>query len=316
MSFLTGMHDQKKPDKNGISRRRFLIRTCGLAGIGLGASHIPAAASESAPGEARYPIGVSDWMILKRQKLGAFPLAAELGCDGVEVDMGPLGNRTHFEDALTDPGVQKQFLDAAASRNLRICSLSMSGFYAQSFTQRPGAVEMVKSCIGHMQKMGIRIAFLPLGVQDDLSKFPALRPQVIKRLREVAAPAEKAGVVIGIETSLNAEGERKLLSDIGSPAIRSYYNFERPLQTGRDLIRELEILGREYICQIHCTDTDGSLLRDDPLINLPAVHRALDAMGWRGWLVMQRSRDQRDVHNIRHNYGSNARYLREIFGRG
>jgi hypothetical protein len=30
-------------------------------------------------------------MILKRQKLGAFKLAAEIGADSVEVDMGGLG---------------------------------------------------------------------------------------------------------------------------------------------------------------------------------------------------------------------------------
>ncbi|RLT20212.1 MAG: sugar phosphate isomerase/epimerase, partial [Planctomycetota bacterium] len=33
-----------------------------------------------------FPVGVCDWMILKRQKLGAFKRAREIGADGVEVD--------------------------------------------------------------------------------------------------------------------------------------------------------------------------------------------------------------------------------------
>ena len=35
-----------------------------------------------------FKISVCDWMILKRQKIGEFVLAHEIGADGVEVDMG------------------------------------------------------------------------------------------------------------------------------------------------------------------------------------------------------------------------------------
>ena len=37
---------------------------------------------ESVLAQQRYQIGVCDWMVLKRQKLGEFKLAKELGCDG------------------------------------------------------------------------------------------------------------------------------------------------------------------------------------------------------------------------------------------
>ena len=42
--------------------------------------------------DQRYRIAVCDWMILKRQKIGAFQLAKELGSDGLELDMGSLEN--------------------------------------------------------------------------------------------------------------------------------------------------------------------------------------------------------------------------------
>ena len=47
--------------------------------------------------QERYQVGVCDWMVQKRQKLGEFALARELGCDGVEMDMGSLGQRDSFD---------------------------------------------------------------------------------------------------------------------------------------------------------------------------------------------------------------------------
>jgi sugar phosphate isomerase/epimerase len=261
----------------------------------------------------RYRISVCDWMILKRQKLGAFQLAREIGCDGVEVDMGSLGERETFANQLADPAVCAQFLAEAKTRGIEVSSVAMSGFYAQSFAERPTALRMVQDCIDTMGRLGVKTAFLPLGVKGDLVKSPELRPAVIARLRSAGIAAERAGVIIGIETALPAAAEARLLDEIGSPAIRSYFNFANALQNGRDLVGELQTLGRERICQIHCTDEDGVWLEHNPRIELRKVKRALDGMGWSGWLVMERSRDARDARNVKRNYGANAAYLRSIF---
>ena len=89
--------------------------------------------------------------------------------------------------------------------------------------------------------------------------------------------------------------------------------FQNALDAGRDVCSELEILGKENICQIHCTDTDGVTLPDNTRLDLKKVKQTLDRMGWSGWLVMERSRDKNDVHNVKKNYGTNARYLKSIF---
>src|SRR5689334_16426018 len=71
----------------------------------------------------RYKISVCDWMILKRQKLGAFQLAKDIGADGVEVDMGSLGKLDTFDSAITtNAAVRQQFLDKARELNLEISS--------------------------------------------------------------------------------------------------------------------------------------------------------------------------------------------------
>ena len=298
-------------------RRRFIGQAATtIAAAWLGTPAFARAADVAAASTAvshRYRIAVCDWMILKRQKLGAFPLAKEIGADGVEIDMGGLGERATFDSMLGDPEVRRQFLDQAGTLGLGLSSIAMSGFYAQSFAERPGVARMVQDCIDTMILMGVKVAFLPLGVQGDLVKHPELRPAIVARLKAVAVRAEAAGVVVGIETALEARAEVALLDEIGSPAIRSYFNFANPLQQGRDLHAELRTLGRDRICQIHCTDEDGVWLQDNKRLDLTRVKATLDAMGWSGWLVVERSRDATDPRNVKRNFTANVAHLRKIF---
>ena len=303
--------------RHGLTRRGFLQTAAGalLAGWVADTTRLLAAEAGAAKPLAarRYKIGVCDWMILKRQKLGAFQLTREIGADGVEVDMGSLGERETFDNQLAQPEVRQQFLAKARETGLEICSLAMSGFYAQSFAERPTVPRMVQDCIETMKLMGVKVAFLPLGVRGDLVKHPELRPAIIERLKAAGSKAEQAGVIIGVETALPAAEEVKLLADIGSPAIRSYFNFASALQAKRDLLAELRTLGKDRICQIHCTDEDGVWLQDNRRLDLPAVKQTLDDLGWSGWLVVERSRDARDSRNVKSNFGANTAYLKSIF---
>lgn len=306
-----------------INRRRFV---CGTATFVAAATCLTGGllhADETAPAKTvgtssisnqRYKIAVCDWMILKRQKLGAFQLTKDIGADGVEVDMGSLGKLETFDSPITTNAVMRQqFLDKARELNLEISSLAMSGFYAQSFAERPTVPHMTQDCIDTMKLMNVKVAFLPLGVLSDLVKHPELRSNVVERLKAVGKQAEKSGVIIGVETELAAAEQVKLLDEIGSPAIKIYYNFANAIQNNRDLIAELRTLGKERICQIHCTDQDGVWLQDDPKIDMPKVKQTLDEMGWSGWLVIERSRKASDSRNVKGNFGANTTYLKKIF---
>lgn len=294
---------------NHMNRRHFLGNAALLTG-GMLLSESVFGAFKKDP---RYRIAVCDWMILKRQKLGAFQLTKDIGADGLELDMGGLGNRPTFDSKLNDPAVRQQFLDTAKGLNIAISSIAMSGFYAQSFAERPDVEKMVQDCIDTMVLMNVKTAFLPLGVQCDLVKRPELRPVIVQRLKAVAANAEKAGVVIGVETALPAAEEVKLLDEINSPAIKSYFNFSNALQAGRNLQEELKTLGAKRICQIHCTDTDGVWLQHNTRLDMKAVKKTLDKMHWSGWLVIERSRDANDPRNVKKNFSANTSYMKSVF---
>ncbi|WEA03234.1 sugar phosphate isomerase/epimerase family protein [Mucilaginibacter sp. SJ] len=281
--------------------------------IGLMMCALGSPAVAQTTSKQRYKVAVVDLMILKRQKLGAFQLAKDIGADGVEVDMGGLGDRETFDNQLANDSIRKVFLSKAKELNLEIPSMGMTGFFAQSFAERPTAIKAATDCINTMNKMGVKVGFLPMGIKGDLVKFPELRPAIVSRLKEVGKIAEKAGVVIGIETALDAKGELQLLKDIGSPAIKSYFNFENAIRNGRDLDKELQILGKKYIIQIHCTNDDGVWLQNDPKINMEHVKATLDKMGWTGWLVIERSRDAKDPRNVKWNFSANTSYVKSIF---
>ena len=297
-----------------MNRRDFIQNTAtglgGLLSCQLLSFHTTYGSIDS---DQRYKIAVCDWMILKRQKLGAFQLAKDIGADGVEVDMGGLGDRETFDSQLADPVTREAFLNKAKELGLGISSIAMSGFYAQSFAERAGVDRMVEDCIETMTVMGVKVAFLPLGVKGDLVKYPELRPAIVERLKLAGAEAEKAGVIIGIETALDAKAEVKLLNDIGSPSVKSYFNFANALQNKRDLYKELKILGKDHICQIHCTDEDGVWLQNNQRVDMKKVKHVLDKMDWKGWLVIERSRDANDPRNVKKNFGANATYLKSVF---
>jgi alpha-L-rhamnosidase len=263
--------------------------------------------------EQRYKIGLIDLMLLKRQKLGAISLTAELGADGVEIDMGGLGKRETFDNVLADSLERNKFMAEAKKLNVEFSSIAMTGFYAQSLADRPTVPKMISDCITTMKQMGIKTAFLPLGTEGDLKKHPEKRPKIIERLKIAGKMAEEAGVVIGIETSLNATEEVELLKEINSPAIKIYFNISNPLKEGRDLYKELQILGKERICQIHCSNKDSVWLINDPQIDIKKLKQTLDKMNWSGWLTIERSRDANDASNVRRNYGANTVYLKSIF---
>ena len=264
-------------------------------------------------GNQRYKIGLIDLMLLKRQKLGAITLTKEIGADGVEVDMGGLGNRPTFDNQLLIDSVRKQFLDKAKELDLEIFSLAMTGYYAQSFCNREEYKRSVEDCIATMKLMNVKVAFLPLGVPCDLKKMPAVKDSVVARLKVAGKMAERAGVIIGIETALSAKEEVRLLKQVGSPAVKIYFNFSNPLKEGRDLLSELKILGKDRICMIHATNKDSVWLENDPQIDMLKVKKTLDDMGWSGWLVIERSRDARKPSDVKGNYGANTAYLKKVF---
>ena len=264
----------------------------------------------------RYRVAACDWMMLKRQKIGEFKLAREIGADGVEMDMGPLGQRPMFDNKLRDEHFQQLFRHTADSIGVKVPSMAMSGFFAQNFLKRDNYRELINDCLQSMDVMGAKVAFLPLGGSgNEWKEEGEARTELVRRLHEVGEMARLAGKVIAIRTQLSARANIKLLKEVDSEGIKIYYNLQDAVDNGRDPAKELKKLGRKRVAQIHASLTDSVTLDEDPRIDMYRVKKALDKMKWSGWLVVERSRNAKDVKNVKGNYGRNVAYLKEIFQR-
>lgn len=270
--------------------------------------------SEVMMAQKRYQIGVCDWMVLKRQKLGEFKLARELGCDGLEMDMGGLGKRDSFDNKIRQPEMARLFRHTADSLEIKVGAVAMSGFYGQSFAAKQSWEWLVEDCLNTMQTMQAKVAFLPLGgCGKDWTEKTAIRKEIVFRLHEAGEMAAKRGMVIGVDTPLDAKENKKLLKEIDSPGIKIFYKFQTAVENKRDISKDLRKLGADNICGIHASNTDGVWLRHDKAINMPEIKATLDKLGWSGWLFVERSRDVTDVRNVKRNYGENVKYLKEVF---
>ena len=265
--------------------------------------------------QQRYHVGLCDWMILKRQKLGEFALARELGADGVELDMGPLGQRELFDNKLRGPAEASHFLHVADSLDTAVGAVAMSGFYAQDLTARDNYMELVADCFDTMDRMGgPSVAFLPLGgCGNDWAADREKRKEIVRRLHNIGEEARRRGKRVGIDTRLDAKENLRLLREVKSQGIAIFYKLQTAVEMGLDIAADMNRLGAKNICAIHATNTDAHWLKNDPAIDLPRIRQTLDAMQWSGWLFVERSRDTTMVKNVKMNYGANVQYIKEVF---
>lgn len=264
--------------------------------------------------EEQYKVAACDWMMLKRQKLGAFKLSHEIGADGVELDMGGLGKRDTFDNKLRQEANHKIFQDEAAKYEVEVPSMAMSGFFAQSFLTKATYRELIIDCLRSMEVMGAKVAFLPFGgIQEDWRVAGPARDELVRRLHVAGELAAEQGKVIGIRTALPAQENIKLLKEVDSKGIKIYYNLQDAVDNGWDVYKDIKKLGKKNIAQIHASLTDSVTLDQDPRIDMYKVKETLDKMKWSGWLVVERSRNARETRNVKKNYGTNVAYLKKIF---
>ena len=194
----------------------------------------------------QFRVAACDWMMLKRQKIGEFQLARDIEADGIEMDMGPLGQREQFDNKLRDAHFQQLFRTTADSLGIAVPSLAMSGFFAQSFLERANYQELIADCLQSMDVMGATVAFLPLGGSgDDWKQAGAARQEMVHRLHTVGEMAQAKGKVIAIRTALPACANLLLLKEVASRGIKIYYNLQDAVDQGWNVCKDLKRLGCE-----------------------------------------------------------------------
>ena len=94
-------------------------RAAGFAAtLALGSTLAPLWA---APGARGFKIGAPEWSLRKADP-SCFEVAREIGLDGVQVNLGSLGDQMH----LRQPAVQQAYLAAARQNGVEISSMALA----------------------------------------------------------------------------------------------------------------------------------------------------------------------------------------------
>jgi len=252
-------------------------------------------------------IGACDWTLGKRADPASLELAARLGLDGVQLDCGrPRGEKL----ALSDGDLQSDFLQAAEKYDVEIASIAIGILNGLPLKSHPNAEAWVRESIDICRVLGCRVVLLPFFGKGDLRNDPAGVAKVVERLRRLAPQAEKAGVVLGLESWLSAEQHLDIIKRVGSPAVKVYYDVGNSHKEGYDIYREIRFLGSERICEFHAKDYDA--LYGKGSIDFEKVRQAMNDIGYCGWMQIEGVKMPLGVEeSIRYD----AQYLHSVFGR-
>lgn len=262
-----------------VSRRQMLHRSVQAATV-MAVS--PTVAPLFATPEARrFKIGACDWSIGKMADPAAFEVAKQIGLDGVQVSLGTVAN----DMQLRQLDVQARYRDAAKRAGLEVASLAIGEMNNVPYKSDARTIAWVDDCIDVCRALGVRVVLLAFFGNGDLRDDSAGVNEVVKRLKAVAPKAEKAGVVLGVESWLNAEQHLDILNRVGSKAVQVYYDVCNSNDRGYDIYREIRQLGRERICEFHFKE-NGALLGQGK-VDFKKVRAALDDIGYRGWIQIE-----------------------------
>ncbi len=261
-----------------MSRREWMLGSALMAsGFGRRSSAGLDVAGARAAG---FRIGACDWTLGLRADPKSLEVAAKLGLDGVQVDLGD--PKTGLP--LLRPEVQEVFLEKSRQQKVAIASLAIGALNEVPLKGSTQAERWVRESIDVCRALGVRVVLLAFFGDGDLRDDPKGIDAVVQRLKEVAPIAEKAGVVLGFESWLSAAQHLQILGRVGSSALRVYYDVANSHKQGYDIYKEIRILGQN-ICEFHAKDYDD--LYGKGSINFPEVRRAMDDIGYRGWINME-----------------------------
>jgi len=259
----------------------------------------------AAPQGQRYKIGACDWSIGKMAEPAALEVAREIGLDGVQVSLGTAANDMH----LRQWAVQERYEQMAKQTGLKIASLAIGELNNVPYKSDPRTVEWVSDSIDVCQALKVKVVLLAFFSKGDLRDDKPGVEEVIRRLKAVAPKAEKAEVVLGIESWLSADALVDILQQVGSKAVQVYYDVRNSSDMGYDIYKEIRQLG-DRICEFHAKE-NGSLLGQGK-VDFKKVHEALKDIDYRGWIQIEGAVPR--GASMLESYRANCRFLRGILG--
>jgi L-ribulose-5-phosphate 3-epimerase len=273
-------------------------------------------------------IGICDWNLGRSADPSNIPLAEKLGLQAIQVSVGTRPDNM----PLRNKSVRQQYIELGKKHKIQFCSVAAGGILnTHALASEPQSVVFVIDALEAARALGahnILTAFFGSGhllkrdsdgnfikkssgaipeyewKEQDIEKIIALMKQLIPR-------AEDNGVIIGMENTLSASQNLRIIEEVGSPMIQVYYDIGNSWGLGYDVPGEIKQLGNDRICEVHIKNRGSRLIySDEGEVNMELCAKALRDINYDKWLVLETSgRENMFEEDTR----ANIKYTRDIF---
>ena len=280
-----------------LSRRSFLAGSAGASLAGIG-SRLAIARSRG------LKIGVTDWNLRLTGKVEAVALAKQVGFDGVQVSLGrkPVNGKLPLDDAA----VQQAYLAASKANKTPLDGTCLDILHVNYLKNDKLGQKWVADSIPITKKLNARVILLPFFGKGALTTRQEM-DYVGDALKEVGPEAEKAGVILGLEDTISAEDNVRIMERSQSKAVLTYYDVGNSTNGGFDVVKEIRWLGKSRICQFHLKDNPHYL--GEGKIDFPAVVKAIEDIGFSGFANLETDTPS---NSIEADMSKNLNFIRRL----
>jgi L-ribulose-5-phosphate 3-epimerase len=255
-----------------ITRRKF-IGSAIAAGLCSGSAFAQ---------QEKLRIGVTDWNLHQDANPEALLMAANLGFDGVQISFG----RTLVDGRLpTDsPEVIARYLSLSQQYKIPIDGTCVDKLHDNGLKSDPLASKWVLDSIRLTRALDTKVLLLPFFGRWALQTKQEM-DHVGDALRDLAPEAAKAGVILGLEDTISAEDNVRIMERSQSPSVLVYYDVGNSTLAGFDPVKEIRWLGKDRICQFHLKDNPHYL--GEGSIQFVPIMRAIRDIQFSGYANLE-----------------------------
>jgi L-ribulose-5-phosphate 3-epimerase len=196
-------------------------------------------------------IGVTDWNLHLGANPEALPMAANLGFEGVQISFG----RTLVDGRMPadSPDVIARYLALSKQYKIPIDGTCVDKLHDNGLKSDPLAGKWVLDSIRLTRALDTKVLLLPFFGRWALQTKQEM-DYVGDALRDLAVEATRAQVILGLEDTISAEDNVRIMERSQSPSVLVYYDVGNSTVAGFDPVKEIRWLGKSRICQFHLKD--------------------------------------------------------------
>jgi L-ribulose-5-phosphate 3-epimerase len=253
-------------------------------------------------------IGVTDWNLELGADPQAVPLAAQLGFEGVQISFGR--KLVDNKMPVDNPEIIARYLELSKQCGIPIDGTCVDRLHDNGLKSDKLAPKWVLDSIRLTKELHSKVLLLPFFGKWALTN-QAEMDYTGDALRDLAPEAEKAGVILGIEDTISAADNWRMIERARSKNVLVYYDVGNSTEAGFDIVKEIRWLGKERICQFHLKD-NPNYLGEGKIEFAPVMHTIRD-MGYSGYANLET-----DAHpqTLEADMRRNLMYIRHVMQQG